>query len=367
VKRPEGFDHPEVPAPPTDSRQRKPRRGNPTPDKSAQSGSTPDKSTPYMPTSDRSAQAGLPRPGQSNSPKPSRAARRTAKVEAAVEAQGSEVSARALERAQRRIARAEARRFTRSSRRRRLTWLTVGAIVVVLVTVLAVAIFSPILALRTITIEGATSVKVSAVQSALDDQLGTPLALLNTGEIDRDLSRFTLIRSYVTEIVPPNTLVVRIVERQAIGVIQDGSLYDQVDPAGVVLKKSTTAANLPVIDIGSATVGGAAFEAAVKVLLAMPASLSRQIDTISASTLDNVSLTFSGSKHTVIWGSSAQSNEKATVLAALLTVKQCRSMPVLNVTAPLVVACGHGTPTPKPSSTPTSTPSGTPTPSANQG
>jgi cell division protein FtsQ len=222
--------------------------------------------------------------------------------------------------------------------------------------VLAVAIFSPILALRTIRVEGATSVKVAAVQSALDDQLGTPLALLNTSRIDRDLSRFTLIRSYVTEIIPPNTLVVRIVERQAIGVVKVGNVYDQVDPAGVVLKKATTPGNLPVIEIGSAKVGGAAFEAAVKVLLAMPTSLSGQIDTISASTLDNVSLTFSGSKHTVIWGSSAQSNEKATVLAAMLKIKQCQSMPVLNVTAPLVVACGRGVPTPKPTPAPTSTP-----------
>jgi cell division protein FtsQ len=343
VKRPEGFDRPEVPAPPTDRKQGKPRPNR----------STPGKPTPGKPAG-KATQAAA-QPGPNNSPDPSRVARK-AEVEAPVAAQDPKKSARALERTQHRLERAEARRFTRSSRRRRLTWLSVGAIFVVLVAVLAVAIFSPILALRTIRIEGATSIKVAAVQSALDDQLGTPLALLNTSQIDRDLSRFTLIRSYVTEIIPPNTLVVRIVERQAIGVVKEGNVYDQVDPAGVVLKKTTSPGNLPVIEIGSAKVGGAAFEAAVKVLLAMPASLSGQIDTISASTLDNVSLMFSGSKHTVIWGSSAQSNEKATVLAAMLKVKQCQSMPVLNVTAPLVVACGRGVPTPTPTPTPTSTP-----------
>jgi cell division protein FtsQ len=335
VKRPEGFDRPEVPPPPTDRKQGKPTPGKAAPGKATQSAAT--------------------QPAPKNSPDPSRAARK-AEAEATVEAPDPKSSARALERTQRRIERAEARRFTRSSRRRRLTWLSVGAIFVVLVAVLAVAIFSPILALRTIRVEGATSINVAAVQSALDDQLGTPLALLDTSQIDRDLSRFTLIRSYVTEIIPPNTLVVRIVERQAIGVVKEGNVYDQVDPAGVVLKKSTTPGNLPVIEIGNAKVGGAAFEAAVKVLLAMPTSLSGQIDTISASTLDNVSLTFSGSKHTVIWGSSAQSNEKATVLAAMLKIKQCQSMPVLNVTAPLVVACGRGVPTPKPTPAPTSTP-----------
>jgi cell division protein FtsQ len=222
----------------------------------------------------------------------------------------------------------------------------------VLAGLLVTAIFSPVLALREIRVEGATTVKAAEVKSALDDQLGTPLALLDNQEIDRDLSRFVLIRSYVTEIVPPNTLVVRIVERQAIGVLRHGDVYDQVDPAGVVLKQSPTRAGLPIIDIGSAKVGGAAFDAAVKVLLAMPESVSSKVETVSASTLDNVSLTLAGSRHTVLWGSAAQSDQKAATLAEMLHIHQCASLPVLNVTAPLVIACGTAqtkAPTPPPS------------------
>jgi cell division protein FtsQ len=227
-------------------------------------------------------------------------------------------------------------------------------VIVLLAAVLAVAIFSPILALRTIRVDGATSVRASAVKAALADQVGTPLALLNMGRIDHELSRFTLIRSYTTEIVPPNTLVISIVERQAIGVLADGDSYDQVDPAGVVLRQSATRAGLPIIDIGSAKPGGAAFEAAVKVLLAMPTGLSAKIETVTASTLDNVSLTLVGSRHTVVWGSSAQSDQKAATLAAMLGIAKCRSRRVLNVTAPLVIACGNGQPgsTPSPSNTP---------------
>jgi cell division protein FtsQ len=268
----------------------------------------------------------------------------------------------AQERAQRRIERAEARRFTRSSRRRRITWLSVGAIVLVLIAVLAVAIFSPVLALRTIRVEGASAVKASAVRNALDDQLGTPLALLDTGKIDRDLSHFILIRSYVTEIVPPNTLVVRIEERQPIGVIAEGNTYERVDPAGVVLGDSASRGGLPVIDIGSARVGSRAFQAAVEVLLAMPTSVSSKVETITASTLDNVSLTLAGTRHTVIWGSASQSDEKARVLAVLLGSQHCRSLKVLNITAPSVIACGNGQPISTPTSTPT--PTGTPTPPA---
>ena len=254
-------------------------------------------------------------------------------------------------RADKRAARAEARRFTRGSRRRRLTVVSLVGVVVVLVGVLAVAVFSPILALRTIRVEGTTAIQASTVQDALSSQLGTPLALLDDGQVRSELSHIILIRSYVTEIVPPNTLVVRIVERKAIGALRKGSTYEQVDPAGVVLATSATPAGLPVIEIGRSGVNSAGFAAAVKVLLAMPASVLAQVGSISATTLDNVSLTLTQGNQTVIWGSSAQSDLKAAALATLL--KKCVGQPVLNVTAPLALACGPVQVVPTPTPTPT--------------
>jgi cell division protein FtsQ len=253
-----------------------------------------------------------------------------------------------------RAARKEARRFTRGSRRRRATGIALLSIVIVLLGVLAVAVFSPILALRSVDVEGAGTIPISTVRGAVANQLGTPLALLNDGEIRSRLSRITLIRSYVTEVVPPNTLVVRIVERQAVGVLQDGAGFAQVDPAGVVLRHSSTSDGLPIIDIGGAGVGSAGFAAAVKVLLAMPASVFGEVKSISATTLDNVTLTLRHGDHTVVWGSSSQSDLKARALTTLL--KTCAAQPVLNVTAPLALACGPNQPTPTATPTPTSTP-----------
>jgi cell division protein FtsQ len=226
----------------------------------------------------------------------------------------------------------------------------------VLLGVLAIAVFSPILALRTIRVEGTHAVSAADVSESLDNQLGTPLALLNDNAIAKDLGKFVLIKSYVTEIVPPNTLVVRVVERSAIGVIQDGDVYDQVDPAGVIVATSAKPSGLPVIEIGSTKARGAGFDAAVKVLLAMPQSVFVQVKTISATTLDNVSLTLKTGSHVVLWGSSAQSALKAQDLAEMLSIHHCETEPVLNVTAPLVLGCGPAQSTPKPTSTPTSTP-----------
>jgi len=244
----------------------------------------------------------------------------------------------------------EARRFTRGSRRRRVVWVTLLGIVTVLVLVVVVAVFSPILALRTIEVDGVSAIPASTVQQALSAEIGTPLALINDQEIRAKLSSIILIRSYTTEVVPPNTLVVRIVEREAIGVLPDRGQYDQVDPAGVVLRTTPTTAGLPIIEIGKAGVDSAGFAAAVKVLLAMPSSVLTEVSSISATTVDNVSLTLDKSTHTIIWGSSAQSDLKAQALAALLP--KCTSQQVLNVSAPLAVACGPAQPTPTPTPTP---------------
>ena len=245
-----------------------------------------------------------------------------------------------VDRAERRTARLEARRFTRGSRRRRLALASVLGVVVLVLGILAVAVFSPILALRTIDVEGVSAIKASTVQAALSSQLGTPLALLNEGKVRSELSSIILIRSYVTEVVPPNTLVVRIIERKAIGVLKVRGSYDEVDPAGVSLGTSSTPAGLPIIEIGSAGVDSAGFAAAIKVLLAMPASVLAEVGSIRATTLDNVSLTLAQGNHTVIWGSAAQSDLKAAALATLLKNSNCSTQPVLNVTAPLALACG---------------------------
>lgn len=259
---------------------------------------------------------------------------------------------RAPVRAEQRAKRAQVRRFTRGSRRRRAAWFSVLGIVLVMVAVLLVAVFSPILALRTVQVDGVSAIPASTIQNALSGQLGTPLALLDDQTIRAKLGHIILIRSYTTEIVPPNTLVVRIVEREAIAVIPDGNKYDQVDPAGVVLRKSATTAGLPLVDIGASGVDSAGFAAAVKVLLAMPSSVLTQVKSISATTLDNVSLTLNQGNHTILWGSSAQSDLKAKALTTLL--RTCASQQVLNVTAPLALACGPAqkVSTPNPTGTP---------------
>ncbi len=226
---------------------------------------------------------------------------------------------RKLKRERKAFERNEVRRFTRRSRSRRR--LVVGAILVVaaLVTTLGVAIFSPLLQLQTITITGATQVSPTELQDALSDQVGKPLALVDFDQVTRELARFPLIRSYTTQSVPPHQLIVSIVERSPVGLVADGSSFAVVDPAGIVLSsQSDRPAGLPLIDAGEASIGNPAFESAVAVLLALPADLLARVDTITATTKDDVGFVFAGGAQSVRWGSDDRSSLKARVLAGLI-------------------------------------------------
>ena len=242
---------------------------------------------------------------------------------------------RAAKRERRSYERSEVKRFTRRTRARRRVVLAVVAAIAVFCTLVAVAVFSPILELQKITIVGASRVDPSAIQDAIDNQLGTPLALVDFDEITQKLAQFPLIRSYTTESVPPHTLIVTIVERQPIGMVDNGSDYAVVDPAGVVIESAPDRVpGIPVIDAGQPTITNPAFASAIEVLLALPTELRARVQTISATTKDDVTFVLADDIQSVIWGSADRSAFKARVLAALVATQPPTARLEFDVSAP---------------------------------
>ncbi len=242
---------------------------------------------------------------------------------------------RAATRERKSYERGEVKRFTRRSRSRRRLVATLIAVGLVFTTLIAVAVWSPLLALKEITIVGANRVDAAAVHEAIDGQLGTPLALVDLDLLTDELAAFPLIRSYTTQSVPPHTLVVTIVERQPVGLVADGSQFAVVDPAGIVIESvATRIAGLPVIEAGDASIGNPAFASAIEVLLALPPELLAQVDTISATTNDDVAFVLSGDIQAVTWGSVDRSAFKARVLATLLTTQAPTTRVEFDISAP---------------------------------
>jgi len=249
---------------------------------------------------------------------------------------------RAARRERKRLERGEVRRFTKRSRRRRYAWLGALAVVAALVLAVVLVAFSPLLALKHIQVTGTSLLDATAVEKKLSDQVGTPLPLLDQAGISSDLAAFPLIRSYTVESHPPDSIVVRVVERQPVGVIQRGSAFTLVDAAKVPIASSEKRPDgFPLIAAG----GGAAdvdadsgFAAAANVLSALPADVLAQVDTISAKTKDDVSFTLRGRHATVVWGSAEDSSLKAADLAALLKSAQGSSR--YDVSSPHSVTTG---------------------------
>jgi cell division septal protein FtsQ len=250
-------------------------------------------------------------------PKPWWVTRRTdPTVEKAVEAEKNLAHA---ERRRRRYERAEARRFTQATRTRRRKYLLGLAAAAVLVLLVVLTAYSPLLAVHTITVEGASRVDAAAVSAALDDQLGRPLTLVDFGEVERTLETFPLIQSYVTEARPPDTLVVRIVERRPVVTVAADGAFALVDAAGVVVETTPArAAGYPIIDIAATPVDTPGFTAASQVLLALTPEFLAQVDSVSAPTPDSVTLVLTNGQR-VVWGSAEDSALKARIVASMIS------------------------------------------------
>ena len=199
-----------------------------------------------------------------------------------------------------------------------------------------VAVFSPILALRHVTVDGTQRLDPSQLADAVDGQLGTPLALLDQNRIREELGEFTLIRSYVTELVPPDTVLIHIVERAPIGVIAAPEGFLLVDPAGVTIDTLVTKPDgYPEMRLAAGDdVQGAGFHGMAGVLLALPPAVLAQVQTIEARTHDDVTLTLTGSSQRVKWGSADDSDAKAAVLAGLIALHQGDGAGEYDVSAP---------------------------------
>lgn len=318
MKRPEGFDAPQVQPDAAPARPaRTPREPRPARRGAARATST-------QSTSDLDAVA-REKPRRETKRRPARpSSERLARAELA-----------AAERARRRAERRELRRFTRRTRRRRIAWFTSVGLVLALVGMSLGAVYSPLLALRDIRVNGTVSLDPAQIVDAVDGQLGTPLALLDEQLLREQLSAFTLIRSYSTEILPPGTLIVHIVERTPLGVRVNGSAFDIVDAAGVVLGSVPQRPDgLPLIQLGTLDADSAAGRSVAEVLGAMPEELRMQVDAIAATTRDDVTLALVGSTQRVEWGSAADSERKAKVLAALLAIHGAAGPGSYDVSAP---------------------------------
>ncbi|MCC3290719.1 cell division protein FtsQ/DivIB [Arthrobacter sp. zg-Y1110] len=207
-------------------------------------------------------------------------------------------------------------------RRRRAAWITVGSALSVTALFFALLFFSPMLALKTVVVEGTMLLPREQAEAALEPLKGQTLPTISDADVEGLLKDRPEIEKVEVAAQPPSTLVVTVTERIPVAVLQDGDTHVLIDEEGrrLAVAADRAAVALPLIAGGSEAIHASVFPSITAVLAALPPEVLGRLENASAQTLDSVELKLK-SGQTVFWGSADANEAKARVLEALLKME----------------------------------------------
>ena len=217
----------------------------------------------------------------------------------------------------------------KGKRRKRIVLSTIGIVALVMAGIVAAAVYSPVLALQTVSVEGTKLLNPDQVQAALAPLQGKPLPQISEDEVTALLKPLVQVKDASVTALPPSTLQVRVTERIPVALVKQGQTFQLVDVDGVQLSttKDSASVALPVIDGGGGTLPKDLFQAITAVLGALPADVLARLSNASAASADAVELKLVDGQ-TIVWGNAGEKELKARVLSALLKVPADAKNPV---------------------------------------
>ena len=197
--------------------------------------------------------------------------------------------------------------------------LGLGVVVLVLAVAAWVVLASPLLAVRTVQVDGVPGGAGDEVVTAAGIEVGTPLVRVDTAAAAARVGRLPQVASAEVTRGWPGTVVVTVVERVPVAVVQTGGARRLVDAGGVLFETITGPAPAGVVPLEVSAPGpdDAATRAALGAVTALPAEVRAELTGVAARTADDVTLTLTDGR-TVRWGSAELTDRKAEVLGALL-------------------------------------------------
>lgn len=213
------------------------------------------------------------------------------------------------------------RRFARRQWARRwLAWKHVLAAVLLLGLVggvLYTVFLSDALDADEVQVEGTSALTVEQVRAVAQVPLGRPLARIDLEAVRQRVQALATVRSAEVTRQWPHAVLITIEERTAVAVVALAGDLRGLDADGKVFGTFEKAPpGLPRVETATTT-SAAALREAAQVVAALPADLVARVDHVEVATVDQISLELRNGT-TVRWGSAAQSEEKARVLAVLL-------------------------------------------------
>ncbi|WP_402467995.1 cell division protein FtsQ/DivIB [Isoptericola aurantiacus] len=226
----------------------------------------------------------------------------------------------------------------RSAMRRHRTWRT--ALVVVLVLALAggagwVVGWSDLLALDAaeVSVSGeGTTVDADEVREVVVAGAGTPLARVDTGAMAARIGALNGVKDVRVVRSWPHGIDVVLTARVPVAAVPDGDAYVVVDDEGVVVGSRTSPPRkLPVVSVPLEDSSAGPLRAALAVVGVLPPGLSRQVETVTARTQDDVETVLRDGV-TVRWGGEERLDLKVDVVRTLRSVADGAT--VIDVSSP---------------------------------
>ncbi len=249
-----------------------------------------------------------------------------------------------MQKPNRELIRQERRKAPKLKRSRILGPFTIwGRIVLVIspfvvVGLLIASFFTPLFAIKQISIVGTQRLNAEKLEASLQSLQNKPLTLVSNQEVADLLAGFELIETFALQAEPPNTLRVKIRERQPLLIINQSGQRQMFDAAGVRIAVATAEDALPVFDFQGNTLQDPRFAHAVELLLSLPLETYSSISSISVSDQLTSQFVLRDSGINVFWGANSDPLLKAEVLASLLATStdRVKRVDVSSPNAPVV-------------------------------
>jgi cell division protein FtsQ len=203
------------------------------------------------------------------------------------------------------------------SRHRRLLQLVGVAVALAVLAWLLLA--GPVLAVRTVEVDGLVTLPAGQVQEAAGIGAGTPLLRVDVAAAEARVARLPQVAEVEVTRDWPDSVVITVLERVPVAVVGEDGQRSLVDAEGVLFDMitGTPPEGVVPLDVASPGPDDPATRAGIAAIGALSADVRRQVAGAEATGPDDVSLTLTDGT-VVTWGDAAESGDKSAVLAGLL-------------------------------------------------
>jgi cell division protein FtsQ len=204
-----------------------------------------------------------------------------------------------------------------SPARRRSLRIAVGLLLAV--TASWVLWASPVLAVRSVQVDGAATLPADQVREAAGIVDGTPLLRVDVDAARSRVARLPQVASVEVTRGWPDRVVITVVERKPVAVVEDQGQRTLIDAGGVLFDtiSGDPPAGVVRLDVPHPGPGDPATAAALAAVRELSGGLRRTVGTVTATGEGDVTLTMADGT-TVVWGPADDSAAKATALEAVL-------------------------------------------------